>query len=193
MRISPEMLEQRSRRMIEGRGSYLSMSNVTFARATPTDIALLQVLAGQIWRAHYPGIISAEQIEYMLDRMYAADVIDQEMRAGTCWELIRDGKESVGFLSYSFDQSAARLKLHKLYVLVGRHGQGLGRAGLARVMGVAAALGAREVSLFVNKKNQKAIRAYERAGFTVADSVINEFGGGFVMDDYRMTAPCMRK
>ena len=23
-------------------------------------------LAGRVWRAHYPGIISAEQIEYML-------------------------------------------------------------------------------------------------------------------------------
>jgi ribosomal protein S18 acetylase RimI-like enzyme len=45
----------------------------------------------------------------------------------------------------------------------------------------------------VNKKNQKAIRAYERAGFAVAESVINEFGDGFVMDDYRMTVPCARK
>ena len=129
----------------------------------------------------------------MLDRMYAAEVIDKEMRAGTCWELIRDGKEAVGFLSYSLDETAARLKLHKLYVLVERHGQGLGRAGLARVMEVATVLGAREVSLYVNKQNQKAIRAYERAGFTIAESVINEFGGGFVMDDYRMTTPCMRK
>jgi ribosomal protein S18 acetylase RimI-like enzyme len=60
-------------------------------------------------------------------------------------------------------------------------------------MQVAAALGAREVSLFVNKNNQKAIRAYERAGFTIAESVINEFGDGFVMDDYRMTVPCRRK
>jgi RimJ/RimL family protein N-acetyltransferase len=42
----------------------------------------------------------------------------------------------------------------------------------------------------VNKRNQKAIRAYERAGFTIAESMTSEIGGGFVMDDYRMTAPC---
>jgi ribosomal protein S18 acetylase RimI-like enzyme len=163
------------------------VSNVTFARATPGEIPLLQRLAGQIWRAHYPGIISAAQIEYMLDRMYGAEVIATEMRSGTCWELIREGAEAVGFLSYSYGKRAAQLKLHKLYVQVERHGQGLGRAGLARVMQAAAALGAREVSLFVNKNNQKAIRAYERAGFVIAESVINEFGAGFVMDDYRMT------
>lgn len=169
------------------------MSNVTFVRATPADIALLQALAREIWRAHFPGIISVEQIEYMLDRMYAAETIEREMRAGTCWELIREGAEAVGLLSYSHDPAAARLKLHKLYVRLDRHGQGFGRAGLDRVMQVASALGAREVSLYVNKKNQKAIRVYERAGFRVAESVTSDIGGGFVMDDYRMTAPCPRK
>ena len=169
------------------------MLNVTFARAEATDIPLLQTLAHEIWRAHFPGIISFAQIEYMLDRMYATEVIDKEMRAGTCWELIRNGEEAVGFLSYSHLPAAALLKLHKLYVQVERHGQGLGRASLGHVMEVAAALGAREVSLYVNKKNQKAIRAYERAGFVVAESVTNEIGAGFVMDDHRMVARCTRK
>ena len=169
------------------------MANVTFVRATPSDIPLLQALARTIWRAHFPGIISTAQIEYMLDRMYATETIENEMRAGTCWELIRQGTEAVGFLSYSYDGIAARLKLHKLYLQVERHGQGLGRASLGHVMGVAQNLGAGEVSLYVNKKNQKAIRAYERAGFAVAESVINEFGDGFVMDDYRMTVSCARK
>jgi ribosomal protein S18 acetylase RimI-like enzyme len=89
--------------------------------------------------------------------------------------------------------AAAQLKLHKLYVQVKRHGQGLGRASLGHVMEVASASGAREVSLYVNKKNQKAIRAYERAGFVVAESVTNEIGAGFVMDDHRMVARCTRK
>ena len=169
------------------------MSTVTFVRATPAEIPLLQSLAREIWRAHFPGIISVEQIEYMLDRMYATEIIDREMRAGACWELIREGAEAVGFLSYSHDPAAARLKLHKLYVQVERHGHGLGRASLNHVLAAAAALGAREVSLYVNKNNQKAIRVYERAGFVVAESVINEFGGGFVMDDYRMTVSCARK
>ena len=169
------------------------MSNVTFVRVTPAEIPLLQSLAREIWRAHFPGIISVEQIEYMLDRMYATEIIDREMRAGACWELIREGAEAVGFLSYSHDPGVARLKLHKLYVRVDRHGQGVGRASLNHVMDIAAALGAREVSLYVNKSNHKAIRAYQRSGFAIAESVVNEFGGGFVMDDYRMTAPCARE
>jgi ribosomal protein S18 acetylase RimI-like enzyme len=166
------------------------MANITFTRAIPTDIPLLQTLARQIWLAHYPGIISVAQIEYMLDRMYASDVIDREMQTGVCWELIRHDGETVGFLSYWYEEAVARLKLHKLYVLPERHGQGLGRAGLGEVREIAVALGAREISLYVNKNNPKAIRAYERAGFTVAESVTTEIGGDFVMDDYRMTVPC---
>jgi diamine N-acetyltransferase len=166
------------------------MSNVTFVRATPSDIPVLQALASGIWRAHFPGIISVEQIEYMLDRMYATETIDNEMHAGTHWELIRDGVEAVGFLSYSHAADVAQVKLHKLYLRLDRHGQGLGRASLSHAMEVAATLGAREVSLYVNKKNHKAIRAYQRAGFTIVESVINQLGGGFVMDDYRMTVPC---
>jgi ribosomal protein S18 acetylase RimI-like enzyme len=169
------------------------MPNVIFAIAAPSDIPRLQALAREIWRAHFPGIISVAQIEYMLDRMYATETIENEMRAGTCWELICEGADAVGFLSYSYDATAARLKLHKLYLQVDRHGQGLGRASLGHVMEIAAALGAREVSLYVNKKNQKAIRAYQRAGFVIAESVVNEFGAGFVMDDYRMTVSCAPK
>jgi len=166
------------------------MSDVTFGIAAPSDIPLLQALAREIWRTHFPGIISTAQIEYMLDRMYATETIDREMQAGTCWELICEGANTVGFQSYSYDATAARVKLHKLYLQVDRHGQGLGRASLSHVMEIAAALGAREVSLCVNKKNQKAIRAYERAGFTIAEAVIGDIGGGFVTDDYRMTVPC---
>lgn len=180
--------------MLEGVDDRRStMPDVTFAIAARSDIPLLQALARTIWRAHFPGIISTVQIEYMLDRMYATETIENEMRVGTCWESIRQGTEAVGFLSYSFDEIAARLKLHKLYLQVERHGQGLGRASLGHVMEVAQNLGAGEVSLYVNKKNQKAIRAYQRAGFAIAESVINEFGNGFVMDDYRMMVPCARK
>ena len=44
----------------------------------------------------------------------------------------------------------------------------------------------RRIILAVNKHNTKAIAAYRRNGFTVAESVITDFGDGFVMDDYIM-------
>jgi diamine N-acetyltransferase len=165
---------------------------ISFAPATAADIPVLQRLAHEIWHEHYPAIISVAQIDYMLERMYATEVIESELAAGTRWTLVHLDGEPVGFVSYTNDRASGVCKMHKLYVQVKHHGQGLGRAGLAHVMEAAGEAGAREVSLFVNKRNSKAIRAYERAGFTVAEAVVSQFGQGYVMDDFRMTAPVRR-
>jgi GNAT superfamily N-acetyltransferase len=158
---------------------------IAFRRAGVDDIPLLCRLADEIWHAHYPGIISVRQIDYMLGRMYAPETIEREMDEGTVWELILLEDQAVGYLSYSL--AASVVKLHKLYVQTGHHGQGLGRAALARVTAVAQAAGASSVSLFVNRRNLEAVRAYEHAGFRVAESLVTDFGSGFVMDDYRMS------
>jgi ribosomal protein S18 acetylase RimI-like enzyme len=47
-------------------------------------------------------------------------------------------------------------------------------------------LGADRLMLTVNKRNSKAIAAYQRNGFAIMDSVVVDIGGGFVMDDYVM-------
>jgi hypothetical protein len=41
----------------------------------------------------------------------------------------------------------------------------------------------------VNRRNQAAIDAYLKHGFTVATLVMEDIGGGFVMDDYVMAKP----
>ena len=40
--------------------------------------------------------------------------------------------------------------------------------------------------LSVNKRNTKAITAYRRNGYDVADSIVTDIGNGFVMNDYVM-------
>jgi len=162
------------------------MATLAFRPATLADLPLLQRLARETWHAHYPGIISLEQIDYMLERMYGDTTIANELARGVAWDVIHADGEPIGFLSHSHDHAHHRVNLHKLYVLPAWHGTGVGKAGILRVRQYAIALHASTVSLYVNKKNTKAIRAYERAGFQVAESVVNEFGAGFVMDDHRM-------
>jgi hypothetical protein len=38
----------------------------------------------------------------------------------------------------------------------------------------------------VKRQNRKAIRAYERAGFVVIQTLVTDIGSGFVMDDFLM-------
>jgi len=144
-------------------------------------------LAGVIWRACYPGIITRTQIDYMLARMYALDVLSDEIRSqGIRYDqLLVDGKLA-GFASYGPAAEPGVVKLHKLYLLPELHGRGLGSLLLQHVERELRATGTRRLILSVNKRNAKAVAAYKRNGFAIAESVVTDIGNGFVMDDYVM-------
>jgi ribosomal protein S18 acetylase RimI-like enzyme len=78
------------------------------------------------------------------------------------------------------------MKLHKLYLLPELHGRGLGSFLMQHCEQEVRAAGAQRLMLSVNKRNTKAIAAYRRNGFAIAESVVTDIGGGFVMDDYVM-------
>lgn len=160
---------------------------LTIRRATPDDIPTLRQLAHRIWHDYYPAVISREQIAYMLERMYSPEQIRRELDDGVLWELLLRAGEPVGFISCAHEPAAARVKLNKLYLLTELHGRGLGQQALEHVKRAARQLGASQVYLTVNKGNHRAVRAYQRAGFRVAEAVVTDIGGGFVMDDYVMT------
>jgi len=155
--------------------------------AVEADLSAISNLAGVIWRACYPGIITNEQIDYMLARMYALEVLRDETRSqGIRYDqLLVDGK-LVGFASYGPTAEPGVIKLHKLYLLPELHGRGLGSCLLQHVEQEVRAGGGRRLILSVNKRNAKAVAAYRRNGFVVADSVVTDIGNGFVMDDYIM-------
>lgn len=144
-------------------------------------------LAGVSWRACYPGIITPEQIEYMLARMYAPGVLHDEILAqGIVYDCLWVDDELAGFAAYGPMPEPGVMKLHKLYLLPARQGCGLGSRLLQQVEREVRVRGARRLILSVNKRNARAIAAYLRNGFAVAESVVTDIGNGFVMDDYLM-------
>lgn len=159
------------------------MGNPVFRAASLQDIPLIRDLAHRIWWAHYPGIISSEQIEYMLDWMYSEVELHEEISSGRArlWLVLLDDA-AVGF--FSLEAVPGQIRLSKIYLLAERHGQGLGQAMLAEAEAQATAQGFGSLRLTVNKGNSKALRAYERAGYVVIDEVVADIGQGFVMDDF---------
>ncbi len=155
--------------------------------ATEEHLPALAELAGVIWRQHYPGIISREQIEYMLGKMYALDTLRTELREKQIrFVRLLVGERFVGFASFGPQPESGVMKLHKCYLLPEMHGRGYGSLLLQHCEREVRQLGAKRLTLAVNKHNTKAVAAYQRNGFTVAESVITDFGHGFVMDDYIM-------
>ena len=155
--------------------------------ATAADLAAVAELAGVIWRRHYPGIITREQIEYMLALGYSHDALQRFLDTeGAGLDLARVGERLIGFGAYYPLDDAPELKLDKLYVHQEFHGRGVGRRLIASAESAARAQKRATLVLNVNKRNTQAIRAYERNGFTVREAVVVDIGGGFVMDDYVM-------
>ena len=154
--------------------------------AAPEQLAEISALAEIIWRAHYPGIISHEQIDYMLARRYDVEVMRRELESGIAYDrLLVDGVLG-GFSSYGPASRAGELKLHKLYVHPEFQQRGFGAALLKRIEEFARAHNFSTLILAVNKQNTRAFLAYRKLGFTVRESIIADIGGGFVMDDYVM-------
>src|SRR5437773_7333689 len=80
------------------------------SRASKEHLPEIAALAQIIWRAHYPGIISNEQIEYMLARMYDRSVMEAELHNGIRYDRLLLQNQLIGFGSYG-RAAASELKL----------------------------------------------------------------------------------
>jgi diamine N-acetyltransferase len=158
-----------------------------FKTASSDDVAEIQKLAEIIWHECYPGIISLEQIDYMLKKMYSAEVINAEIQQGITWELINNGKNNIGIISCCPETVKSTLKISKLYLLAEAYGKGHGQDALEHAKIMASERELHNVYLTVNKNNKRAIAAYNKAGFAQTEAVVAEIGNGFVMDDYIMS------
>ena len=184
------LVDCRARRIVPFYRPTVSADNFSEVRILPAGeehLPAIQVLAGVIWREYYPGIISREQVEYMLAWMYSPEKMRAEIRSEQiCYARLLVDRQMAGFAAYGPTDAPGVMKLHKLYLLPALHGRGLGRLLLQHCEGAAGRLGARRLILAVNKRNAKAIAAYQRNGFTVVDSVVGDIGKGYVMDDFIM-------
>ncbi|MBL7731101.1 MAG: GNAT family N-acetyltransferase [Chitinophagaceae bacterium] len=152
--------------------------------ATVDDIPLIRELCFNVWPQTYAGIISAEQIEYMLELMYSPASLRKQMEDGATFLIINDGEEAVGFASFQEIKSAV-YKLHKLYVLPSQQGKGTGRHLVEYICNEISAKGANALQLQVNKNN-KAKQFYNKLGFIIVEELKLDIGNGYYMDDYIM-------
>ena len=167
----------------------------TYRRATTDDIELIRSIAKVAFPATYSTIISAEQIDYMMEWMYSAEKLQQEISGNITYLLAEVDGRTVGYLSFGPDEGTAdcaaapgqgRLfHLHKIYLLPEAQGGGNGKrlfmAG-EREMRLA---GATAFELNVNRGNP-ALGFYRHLGMQLSRSGDFDIGGGFFMNDHIM-------
>ncbi len=165
------------------------MGNEVVIEAATEDGQLFEInkLAYAVWRDHYPGIISSEQIEYMLREGYSMDALRRDLTQNQIrFDCARVEGVLIGFSAYGPRSDSDKLMLHKLYVEAAQRGKGYARRLIEVAWEHARANSLDCVVLRVNKRNRVAIAAYERMGFSSRGSIVTDIGGGFEMDDYLM-------
>lgn len=148
------------------------------------DLRKVENLARQIWPETYRGIISTEQISFMLDMMYSPERLRQDVAEGVVYRLLLANGLAVGFAAFG-PYAPGTLKLHKLYLSPKMHRSGLGKFMMDQVVDYANRNGYKRICLNVNRRNQ-AVSFYRRYGYLVQEETVLDIGNGFVMDDYIM-------
>jgi ribosomal protein S18 acetylase RimI-like enzyme len=157
----------------------------TVETATPAHIEPIRAVAHEVWPKTYLSIIGQEQMDFMLEWMYSASSLQEQMNdPHTEFLVVKKSEQIFGFASYTVSPDG-KSKLNKLYVFSTAQGHGLGVLLLQEVESRSAQRGSSVLELQVNKYN-KAKSFYEKHGFTVKEACVFDIGHGYVMDDFVM-------
>jgi ribosomal protein S18 acetylase RimI-like enzyme len=174
---------QRRRRLSQQ--TYAPLLGIGIRTAVEKDIPLIRDLTYKIWPQTYESILSKPQIDYMLNMMYSEQsLLDQMQKQGHEFVIVNDGKVGVGFASFSMTEPDI-WKLHKIYILPGEQGKGVGKYVIDQVAIAIMRRGAKALQLNVNRNNN-AKDFYEKLGFVVLRSEDIDIGSGYYMNDYIM-------
>lgn len=163
------------------------MQMIQFIRMTADekDIRSIQNLALVTFPATYSSIISAEQIDFMMDMMYSETVLRRELEGGVTFLMLLADGTPAGFVSFGKQDDEGLFHLHKIYLLPDFQGLGYGREMFLKAEQEMRAQGAKAFELNVNRHN-KALDFYKKMGMRIDRSGDFDIGGGFYMNDYIM-------
>lgn len=158
---------------------------VTFKKATKDDIETIRRIAFAVWPVAYEKILSKEQMDYMLDKMYSAKSLLKNMQQNE-FVLALNESEVIGFASFGpHDENEDVYHLNKIYILPSQQNKNCGRQIIDHVIETIKSRGATSLQLNVNRQNP-AQHFYKKLGFSVIKKEDLDIGSGFYMNDFVM-------
>lgn len=148
------------------------------------QIEIIADLACEIWNEHFTPIIGKAQVDYMLEKFQSKKAITEQIENGFLYFLIKNNNDYIGYLGVL--PKEGQLFLSKLYIISAERGRGYGRKAIEFIEKLAIDKGLSKISLTVNKNNSATINTYIKLGFENCDSIVQDIGKNFVMDDYKM-------
>lgn len=166
--------------------------DICIKRAGRDELHTIHEMAEVVFRETYKTILSAEQMEYMMDWMYSLHNLEKQVALGHTYYIAWNGVEPQGYVSVrkdSVDADGTEVwHLEKIYVMPSAQGTGLGHKLLEtvkqHVLDYKSTAKAR-IELNVNRNNP-AVGFYRRQGLIILRQGDFPIGNGFYMNDYIM-------
>ena len=165
---------------------------VQIRKAETDDLQSIHDMAQVVFRDTYKGILSPDQMEYMMGMMYSLPNLRKQLEGGHHYYIAQDGDNRLGYVSLQHegaDEDGTEVfHLHKIYVMPDAQGQGVGKilfdTAIDHAKQITAGRKAR-IELNVNRYN-KAVDFYRHIGMRVLLEEDFPIGNGFYKTDYIM-------
>ena len=159
---------------------------ITIRQAKVIDFGIIREIAFQTWPVTYGTILSKEQLRFMLDKFYSLEYLHLNAQQNQLFFIISENEIPMGFLGveHHFDKKPIT-KIHKIYVLPDKQGNGIGKSAIDFVVNSALENHSNKVILNVNRFN-KAVQFYQKMDFKIIQQIDIEIGNGYLMEDFIM-------
>ena len=158
-------------------------STINLVKADVNDIPVITKLAHDIWHDYYPDIITIDQIDYMLNKMYSKESLTEQITVkNDVFYLIHINHEPQGFISINH-LGEGNYFLGKFYILQTNAAKGKGTRAFKQLLSI---LQPNSITLTVNRQNYKSINFYFKNGFIIERVADFDIGNNYVMNDFVM-------
>ncbi|MFK3936889.1 GNAT family N-acetyltransferase [Alkalihalobacillus sp. NPDC078783] len=152
---------------------------------TEAEINKLAEQAVGIWNEHYVGIITKEQVDYMIGKYQSAEAVTRQIETeGYEYFNLNVIQAPIGYMAVK--EKSGKLFLSKLYMQKESRGNGYASEAMLFLEDLCTQRGLEAIWLTVNRENLHTIDVYKKKGFNIIAEEVNDIGHGFVMDDYIM-------
>ena len=151
---------------------------------TEKDIQTTSNFAKNVFVDYYIDLIGLDQATYMANLFLSEQAIANLIKDNAVFKIVKQDNQIIGF--YEYKKEDERIFLSKLYVDKNYRHSKVGSLMFNDLCTIAKNEGVKSIYLTVNKHNTPSYNIYLHWGFKVIDSVVNDIGNNYVMDDYIM-------
>lgn len=166
------------------------MNNYFLIKATKADLPTIHDMAQVTFRHTYREMLSPDQIDYMMEWMYALPSLEKQLNDGHVYYIAMLGDEPCGYVSVQYEcdtpDGKAQFHLHKIYIMPAHQGKGLGRILFNQVLDFARnAASGKPIAIELNmNRDNPALHFYQHMGLKILRSGDFHIGNGYYMNDY---------